>query len=211
MPRNLPDTTKSFTPLQTTLNRGKTLWRIHNKSFAADAFNPTLPGPLSGGRFDSQNGSYAYLYAGSDMEASVAEILLRDRPPSDSVYQVLRKKLEGRMLSVLKLSTDIKVAKLHGDGPSHIGQEDDWITSCGPLEYPVTRPWAEAIRGWSLDTCGIAYRPRHDNDRFSYVFFEDRCPANLFEVLTTHPIDEPGPGFSLVQSALARYNAIALL
>jgi hypothetical protein len=208
MPKNTPDPAQTHTPVQKELSRGLELWRVHSDTFAPDAFNPTVPGPFSGGRFDSHDGSYAHLYAGSDSIAAVAETLLRDRPPSSFVYQVPIMKIRGKRLSKLRLLADLTLVKLHGNGPAALGQSDDWITSCGPSDYPTTRLWAATIRNVAPDAAGIVYRPRHDNDRYAYVFFQDRCPIPSFEVLRSHPIDQPGMGFSLVNRAALHHNAV---
>jgi hypothetical protein len=211
MPRKYPGRSQKYEPNTSDLDSGLELWRIHSEIYDANAFNPTIPDDKSGGRFDTLTGDYSYIYAGSDVNAAVAETLIRDRPPNRPYYRILKKRIRGKKLSKIRLKIDLKVVKLHGNGPSAVGQEDDWITSCGPKDYPITREWASAIREWSPFGCGIIYRPRHDNDRFAYVFFDDRCPFDPFEVLQSEPIDIPGPYFTMVQDVLRSYNAFLRL
>jgi len=208
MPENRPDTSRSFEPRISNLDSCLRLWRIHSNEFAANEFNPTVPTDKSGGRFDTLAGDYAYLYAGSDVKAAVAETLLRDRPPEKVYYQIPDVRIRGKSLSEIRLRFDLEVVKLHGNGPAAIGQEDNWITSCSSKYYPITREWASAIRGWAPGASGIVYRPRHDNDRFAYVFFDDRCPDCPFETIGSKPIDMAGPGAMMIRDAVMDYNAL---
>ena len=61
---------------------GTVLYRLHSSHFAPTAFNPIkADNPFKGGRFDSHEGTYAYLYAGSSYAIAIAETLARDVPP----------------------------------------------------------------------------------------------------------------------------------
>jgi hypothetical protein len=134
------------------------LWRVHSDAFEPGQFNPTIPTRFSGGQFDSPDGRYAYLYAGSDTIAAVAETLLRDRRPSGA-FLVPRKRVEGKRLSRLSRVRELSIVVLHGSGLTAIHQTAE-LTSLGPA-------------------CGFEWRPRHDNDRFAYLFFADRCSSIL--------------------------------
>jgi hypothetical protein len=212
MPSSPPDLSIAATPLITTIQQGTVLWRIHSSIHGATQYNPTIPGPMSGGRFDATTADrYEYLNAGSDTIAAVAETLLRDRPYVPMAYQVPFVKLRDKMISKLEVSRPRDAVRLHGAGFHAIGQSDNWLTSCGAGEYQDTRPWARAIRHWSPTATGIEYRPRHEDDRLAYVFFADRCPAGAFNVLDTFPIDVAGPGFTLVKRAAGKLNAVLRL
>lgn len=199
------------------MRSGVALWRVHSSGFGPQAFNPTLrkppsPGsPVVGGRFDATpSDPYAYLYTGSDTIAASAETLFRDRPPTPRHYMVPAIRLMGLVLSKLKLAQDLEVAKLHGDGLSAIGQ-DAWLTACGASEYPTTRQWAAAVRLWAPNATGLVWHPRNDNSRLAYVFFKDRCPSGAFVLDRSYRIDAPGRGFSLMQQAATRHNAVLSL
>ena len=52
-----------------TLNAGTVWWRMHSDAFDPTTFNPTsATNPFRGGRFDSSDGSYSYLYAGESRD-----------------------------------------------------------------------------------------------------------------------------------------------
>ncbi len=166
---------------------------------------------MGGGRFDCTDGTWAYLYAGADTVAAVAETILRDRPHPAQPYLVPAAKLRDRDISAIELAEDLVVVKLHGTGLAAIGQKDNWLTSCGPNDYLKTRKWADQIRTWAPTACGLEWRARHDNDRFAYIFFQDRCTAGAIKQVVgkSYPIDAHGRGFLYVQRACAKHNATA--
>lgn len=54
---------------------------MHSSRRAAHALNPTAqPDELAGGRFDSLDGSCAYLYLADSPEGAIAETICRDLP-----------------------------------------------------------------------------------------------------------------------------------
>lgn len=188
-----------------TLPSGTPLWRIHSDHFDPAELNLASPAPFAGGRFDCTDGTYSYLYAGSDSIAAVAETLLRDRPPNGP-YWILRKSLVGKRLSKLSLATALRVAVLHGAGLTAIRQKAD-LTSSGPDEYDKTRAGGVSLRASAPSSCGFEWRPRHDNDRFAYVFFGDRCASSDFVVERSYSLQE-GRGRSLLNRALALHGAV---
>jgi hypothetical protein len=159
---------------------------------------------LTGGRFDSHDGAYAYLYAGSDTIAAVAETLLRDRPPSGT-FLVPHKRVEAKKLSRLRTARHLPVVALHGAGLSAIRQTAE-LTSSGAGDYENTREWARALRTDAAAASGFEWRPRHDNDRFAYVFFSDRCTSADFVVERSYSLSD-GHGRSLLKRALAGHGA----
>jgi hypothetical protein len=217
MPPCEPDLTAAACPcpLLVTLREGTVLWRLHSGEYAPTAFNPTVRPPpgtgglVVGGRFDATPGDpFAYLYAGGDTVAAVAETLLRDRPASPRPYRIPRARLRNLELSRLRVGGPPSLVKLHGNGLPAVGQSDNWLTSCGAAEYPRTRRWAAAIRSWAPGASGLVWRPRHDDDRLAYVFFEDRCPPGTLTVEETLAVDRPGRGLSLVRQAAMKHNAV---
>jgi hypothetical protein len=180
------------------------VWRVHSDSFEPAQFNPSIPTRFSGGRFDSTDGSYAYLYAGSDTIAAVAETLLRDRPASGP-FLVPRKRVQGKWLSRLRLVRELLVVVLHGAGLSAIRQTAE-LTSSGAGDYASCRAWALALRVDAPAACGFEWRPRHDNDRLAYVFFADRCSSSDFVSERSYGLID-GYGRGLLKRALARHGA----
>ncbi|MFD4267192.1 RES family NAD+ phosphorylase [Rhodococcus sp. NPDC058481] len=193
---------------------GTKLWRIH--SCAPDrhvlTLNPSPADPIRGGRFDSPDGSYRYSYFGDDISVCIAETYCRSLPLDDTVPRILRRrKLEGRVLSQVQVTTEFPVALLHGRHLAAIGQ-DLWLTKSDPVDYPRTRQWAAAVVS-GTDARGIKYRARNDEDCFSIVMTirADAAPpvelGDLMKVVRDPiPLDDAA-GLELVRSHLAVYNA----
>lgn len=182
---------------------------MHSGDFAPTAFNPT-PAPTAdrGGRFDSLDGDYGYLYAGEDHYVAVAEALLRDVPfPEGGPRQLPFRVVRNRNLSWLETTRDLSLVSLRGADLGHVGQ-DVWLTKCEAAEYVQTRRWAAAIRRWVPDAAGFVWRSRRDEERLAYVFFDDRTPEGSFVAVGDPlPIDE-GAGLVRVRKALLRHNVV---
>lgn len=200
MSLSLPPAGRRPSPRVRTLPAGSILWRLHSDRFESAEFNPVVPKRFAGGRFDATDGTYSYLYAGSDTVAAVAETLLRDRP-ARGAYFIPRKRLEDKRLSKLEVTRALSVVRLHGAGLTAIRQTAD-LTSSGPEQYVKTRAWAVALRFDAASAGGFEWRPRHDNDRLAYVFFGDRCTTSDFLEKESYSLLE-GRGRALVRRALA--------
>jgi len=192
-----------------TIRRGTRLWRVHAAHRAATTMNSTPhPHASSGGRFDSLDGSCAYLYAGGSIQAAVAETLTRDLPLDGTPRLLPRSALAHRRLSELQVNRALRLVALHGPGLAAVGQ-DTWLTKCEARDYPLTRRWAAAIRRWAPQAVGFVYRCRHDEDEFAYVFFAppdvSECPF-LSATGTRVDLDTP-VGHLLVRAVLTRYHA----
>ena len=84
MPLVEPPTLPPGNPTTRVLLHRTVLWRMHSDAFDPTAFNPTqVTNPFAGGRFDSSDGSYSYLYAAENRDVAVAETLLREIPQED--------------------------------------------------------------------------------------------------------------------------------
>lgn len=122
--------------------------RVHSGDFAGDEFNYTTANdPYRGGRFDSHQGDYGYLYVASSLGAAVDETLIRDEPfDSVGARVILRSTVRARIWSELLIRSELRLVDLSSvDGLSCLGQ-DYWLTDCDSHFYPQTRAWAAAIR-----------------------------------------------------------------
>lgn len=191
------------------LRKGTVLWRIHSAGRGPLRMNPTpQPGVESGGRFDSLDGSYAYLYAGSDPAAAIAEVICRDLPFDGAPRIVPRRLLAGRVISRLEVVTGMRMVSLHGADLAQVGQ-DLWLTKSDPCDYLLTRAWAAAIRGWAPSAAGFSYRCRHDEDRRTWLLTtapDVTSHPRLRVVGRPEPLDSPA-GLVAVRAVLARHNA----
>lgn len=196
-----------------TLPAGGTFSRVHDMAFAGTSFNPVGSQTLfGGGRFDSTDDDlYSYLYAADTDDGALAEALLRDIDPDARGARFLAKRYwMDRELSRFSLIEPIEVITLRtGKQLGAIGQ-DDWLTACGPDDYPQTRAWAHWLRAEVTTAQGIVWKSKREPSADALILFGDRC-AGLFA-----PVPGPlavGPcvfntsaGFAWLRGALAGYR-----
>lgn len=207
MPYSEPPDHPPGDPVLRTLDAGVILHRVHDGGFDAAAFNPTAAdNPFRGGRFDSSDGSYTYLYAGDDVATALAEAFLRE-VPADEIATRRRLPsvaLVGRVMSRLRVEKPISLVSLSGADAYAVGQ-DGWLTTADAKHYPHTRAWAAAIREWAPDAGGFVWRSRVDNNRYAYVFFGDRVAADGLRKEGPSRKCTSRSGIAMVRSELAKY------
>ena len=160
-------------PRTASLPSGTRFWRVHAPPRTADSFNPTAqPSFLDGGWFDSLDGSFSYAYLGDQPSTAIVETVCRDLPLGGAPRIVPRKKLTGRRMSQVTVTRDLTVLVVHGAGLTHVGA-GLWLTKSEADQYEITRAWANALRLWFPRVDGFQYRPRHDEDAFAWVLFDD--------------------------------------
>jgi hypothetical protein len=191
------------------------LRRVHG-SFGAEAFNPTpQPSRLAGGRFDSLDGAFGYVYLGADDDGAIAETLCRDLPLDGAARLVPRTRLVGRRITSVEIVRDLRVLVLHGAALTQVGA-GLWLTKCEADEYEVTRAWATKLLELLPEIDGFEYRCRHDEDRLAWVLFDGalhergagpgRAAGALRARADTRPLDS-GTGLLDVERVLADHNA----
>lgn len=207
MPRQGPPARKPGTPVLRKLASGTRLFRMHSDEFDSLTFNPTVAShPLRGGRFDSDDGAYSYLYAGEDFETVIAEALVRDLPSGPIPPRLIpRVQLARKVLSELVLGQSLQVVSLIGADLGHVGQ-DAWLTKCAASDYALTRRWAAAIRAWAPKAAGFVWRSYRDEERDAYVLFGDRVPRGALGHVSSIAADS-GRGLLLVKRVLQAHNA----
>ena len=204
------------TPAPWTLPADTPLSRIHSVAWEVSAFNPTLADPhWGGGRFDATaSDQYGYIYAGSNDSVAVSETLLRDLPIDEHGSQLLpRKALSNRRIGWLKPQEALELVSLRSGVDLAAVSQDTWLTQAPSLEYGFTRRWGHAIRAWAPWATGFVWYSRREPAGLSFVFFDDRCPADVFEEVTTGtPIPrtdsrlDAGEGHVYVRELLQRYR-----
>jgi hypothetical protein len=113
---------------------------------------------------------------------------------------------------MVEVVRDLQVLVLHGAALTQVGATLD-LTKCEADQYEVTRAWAVALRSWFQQIDGFRYRPRHNEDRFAWVLFDDGADAEnprAHGALRTHgPAEllDREPGETMLRKALHLYNA----
>ncbi|HET7327019.1 MAG TPA: RES family NAD+ phosphorylase [Nocardioidaceae bacterium] len=206
-----PPTTLPGTPQITTLPAGTVLRRIHG-GFDADAFNSTAqPSRLAGGRFDSLDGGYAYVYLGADDDSAIAETLCRDLPLDGTARLVPRMRILGRRITSVEVVRNLNILMLHGAALTQVGA-GLWLTKSGADQYEATRAWAARLLQLLPDIDGFEYRCRHDEDRMAWALFDDShtAPGRAHGALRAKPdtrsLDSEA-GLVDLERVLANHNA----
>ncbi|WP_368681165.1 RES family NAD+ phosphorylase [Rhodococcus opacus] len=180
---------------------------------APHALNPTAqPDELAGGRFDSLDGSHAYLYLADSPDGAIAETICRDLPLDRSIARIVPPStVTGRTLTALTVTRTLTTAALHGPHLASVGQ-DLWLTKCEARHYVTTRRWAHTIRAADNDIDGLAYRPRHNEDTLAWILTTDpaitpHVDLAIDPTTTSLPLDH-GPGRDLVARIIADHSAL---
>jgi len=200
----------------TTLSAGTVLFRVHQKRFSAEVFNP-VPSHryYGGGRFDATDDDpYPYLYAGSTVDVAVAETLLRDLSPDDTgTRQLPRSKVTGRRISSVEVTVDLELVSLRSGTDLGAVAQDTWLTMCEPRDYAQSRHWGHWIRSYAKSAVGYVWLSRREPGAAAYVLFGDRLSPSAI-ALTAHPdvpigdqtdFDTPR-GRRALRNRLTRYN-----
>lgn len=157
--------------LITEIAAGTLVWRIHSDADhrGADVLDPTPSATVRrGGRFDSIDGSYSYLYLGDSPAAAVAETLCRNLPVDQSPRLIPRAQVKGRVLTQLRITRPVHVVDLTGTGSTRINA-GVWLTKCSPDGYLYTRQWARKVLKANGGVAGLQYRPRHDENTLAWM------------------------------------------
>ena len=208
MPPTTPPRRCAGRPVTHVVPAGAYLYRVYPHLVRGPLdFNPTAAGTSPRhGRFDSIDGSYAYLYAAATPYGALAEALLRThRGPSRSERLLPVADLARYSLARLRLERPLPTLSLQGADVGHVCQ-DIWLTTCDAPEYPLTREWATAMRRWCPDVVGFRWRGRKDIDEISYVLFADRVRATPLTVVGPSYSLAGGTGLALTTAVLERHN-----
>jgi hypothetical protein len=177
------------TPELATLSAGSILFRVHQKRFPAEAFNPELSHRYyGGGRFDATDDDpYPYLYAGTTVDVAVAETLLRDLSPDDvGIRQLAVPKVAGRRISAIEVTANLELVSLRSGTDLGAVAQDTWLTMCDPRDYAQSRHWAHWIRSHAKSAAGYVWLSRREPGAAAYVLFGDRFSPTAI-VSTAHP------------------------
>jgi RES domain len=166
-------------PVAYTLPRGTRLWRVHKTEFKAEKFHP---GPTAGeegiGRFGcTADERFPYLYAGLDdttalTESLVREILFRkDREARLIPREVVR----GKRLSALRLTADLRLARLLSTPDLANGRQDEWLIQTEPQHFALTREWGVAMRRSNQWAQGMIWLSKRDLPNTAVILYGDRC------------------------------------
>ena len=195
---------------------GTVLWRVHADRYAAEAFNPTPRRPgaspfVEGGRFDSIDGSYAYLYGARSLGGAFAETFARNLDYTRPGPRPLRFNLvAGKVSSSIEVQRDLHLVQVYGAGAEQLGQ-DGWLTACTEDDYPLTRQWAAAVRRWAPSSDGLAWKSRRDPSQDVMMLWGAPAGAAIGCGVVKKDGEAPlvlgsGPGLLVLQQWLVKWR-----
>lgn len=170
------------------------VFRIHDERFRPHWFNDQASpaaAPVRGGRFDSLDGSFAYLYAALTERGAFAESFGRNLSYTASGPRPLPKSaIVGRIVSQIDLDA-VQLVDLDGGGTQQLGQ-DDWLTHRGEDGYPLCREWAEAIHRWAPLAHGVTWHSKREpSDGVLMVWGDPRTARSGCGIARNPNISEP--------------------
>lgn len=182
MPNSRPPGALPSTPAKVTLAGGTDLFRLHSATRSGADFNYRPAHPFyGGGRFDATDlDGYGYLYAGLTPAAAVCESLLRSVPfdPGGGPRLLPRAAVRGKLLSFLRLTTDIAVLPLVTGRDLAAVAQDAWLVQAEAAEYPFTRHWGHWIRAHTAPWAqGLLWPSKREPADRVTVLFADRLQA----------------------------------
>jgi len=226
MSANCPDPPRTPSSIGIKLHElpiGTRLVRFHSPHFAALSFNPNLDSAGAprrmeikedGSRFnpfpDDAGTNISTLYAGTTEHAAALESVFHDLPHIPNP-EFPTSKLSHFVLSRFKVTRPLRVLELVNSqlrqvtvpGRSESLTEAEIIHS-DPMQYPVTRRWAQYLYNSFPDLHGFAWRPRLGGEGLAYVFFGDRIgAATAFEVEAPPVPISTGSGYDLIREIAA--------
>lgn len=142
------------------LVKGALLWRIH-----ATANGPIYFGKSSKYRFDDPAGAYGVLYAGTDAHCAFLET--HGRVPGPKI--ILQHKLQLRSISVLRVTSTLRLADLRGHHLSQLRVDSNLFAL---TDYAATQAWSRAFYEHADRVDGLIFHSRHDPTRHAVALFD---------------------------------------
>jgi hypothetical protein len=176
MPYRQPPDVCPGDPSRLTIEAGTVWYRVHRTEQSPLAFSNVVPSPFRGGRFDSLRADEGHLYAATTECAAIYETLLRDRPFAldGSPRKLEQARIANVSITKLTCVSNIECIQLLDlDDLALIGQEDEWLLTCGSDHYPATRSWGETVRSWCPGTTSICWSPRFGRPARSLIIYGD--------------------------------------
>lgn len=158
------------------------LHRVHQDHYKGDQFNPGLTGNA---RFspirDAEGDPIPTLYAAITFDAAAMESVFHDVSHAPGFKHYDERKLEGQVLSELKVKRDLKLADLGSVALRKLGVQRKQLIDTEKDQYPATRRWAEAIHAQHPDIQGLSWISRQDDSARAVLLFGDRVPKGALQ------------------------------
>ncbi len=174
------------TPNYDKMVKGTIVHRVHQTTFAGDAFNPCFGGQT---RFapilDSSGLCVPSLYAGETVISTIYETIFHDVSATTSFKTVPMTSVESRSHSELEVRRDIKIVRLHAPDLKKWGISKSVLIGASAKLYGDTAKWAETIHHSYPDAEGLKWTSNQCDPDEAYLFFGDRVAAADFNIVAT--------------------------
>ncbi len=198
----LPEPPQRLTVALKALPADTRLVRVHDRNRGETDFN-SLPRPRA--RFRPIGEPVVpTLYAGLDEDVALAEGLFHDVPIRPGlVRQYPLAGLDGRVLSELAPTRDLRLIQLHGYGLQRLGVTHAELIETPASVYEWTARWAAALHAASEHADGLLWMSRRFTGRPAVVLWQQPgrvVPGDLKVTVPARPLWE-GAGRELVLEA----------
>lgn len=195
----LPLPPSEFDPVpELILKKGKTVFRISDKNYPGDSFNPTP----SDSRFtplrNENNGIIPSLYAAGNAKAAAFEVIFRNIEPEDAIKAVNHEDITINSLSTMNLKKDVKLFEMTRPTLQRFYLDREKFFTSKKSIYDQTRRWAQAIHKSCPDIGGLAWTSVRCDPESCYLFFGDRVTSDDFEVTDSQQLSLGSLGYRQV-------------
>lgn len=182
-------------PNTVALAKGTLIERVHDRSFASNAFNPCRGGPT---RFapvrDTSGACVPSLYAGETLEAAIYETVFHDIPAKAKFKTVRKADVTRRAHGTLEVLRDLTLASLRAPDLKKWRISRTALIASSPTLYAATVKWAEAIHHRFPGVDGLEWTSNQCDPATAWLFFGDRVSTGDFRVVSTRD-GQTNPGF----------------
>ena len=160
------------------IHAGTELYRIHADKYSALQFNPGFGNARFSPIRDAKGNQIPTIYAADTIKGAMMESIFHDIPFTPGVKAFDISKINGRVISLIKIEEDLQFVKLSAPASRKLGIPDaELIHSTADL-YPQTRAWGEAIHKAAAEAKGLIWMSRQDANSRCVVLFGERLQVN---------------------------------
>lgn len=117
------------------------------------------------------------MYAGSNVRAAIAETVFHDIPPRGGPRSVPFDRIKDRVIGRVVPRRNLKLADFTSAGLHRVGATPREITETGPVTYPKTASWGQAVYDHEERFDGIYWMSRLANVGPAVMLFGRRVRA----------------------------------
>lgn len=177
------------------------LFRWYRRDRGPTEFNPGR----GMGRFhpiqDAKGQPVPTLYCATDLAGAAMETVFRTTPTDAVPRGVPRKLIDQYDCTMFALGSVVPILPLWGNNLRRLHLTRSRLLEPGPIHYPRTARWAEALHRAFSGISGLAWHSRQFDGSTSLVLFGDRVRHVKF---LTSPADTARPAFvELIEIAMA--------